>query len=156
MNSEWTTCFRFDVSTSELHFNVFDDKTERERENTSSSHEMKQKRENRWHSFFRSLLLSTKLCVDLFFLLTIQVTHYRMGHLSEKKKNEQQQQRQIKKSRKKTSNILYKYAHFLQLLNNVRYGYEQQTIEYGTTSTTQHSNGAKLPSSMARWKYRRR
>ncbi len=41
-----TTYFRFDASTSELHLNVFYDQTERVREiNTSSSHEMKQKRE---------------------------------------------------------------------------------------------------------------
>ncbi len=32
MTSKVTTCFSFDASTSELHLNVFQDKTERERE----------------------------------------------------------------------------------------------------------------------------
>ncbi len=54
MTLKVTTYFRFDVSTSELHLNVFYDKTDREREkNTSRSHEMKH-----FLRFFRSFIIN--------------------------------------------------------------------------------------------------
>ncbi len=87
MTLKVTTYFRFDASSSELHLNLFYDQTERER-NTSSIHEMKEKKEYMglvfldFFSFYccqRSFLLS-------FFLLTIQVTNHRVGFLGEKGK----------------------------------------------------------------------
>ncbi len=51
-----TLYFRFDVSISELHLNLFYDKTERER-NSSNSHEMKH-----FLGLFRSFIINEILC----------------------------------------------------------------------------------------------
>ena len=95
MTLKVTTYFRFDVSASELHLNVFHDQPERERERHTSCN-LEMKHFLGFFSFFccqRNSLLS-------FFVLTIQVTNYRVNYLGEKGKNQRQQQKQTEKSRK--------------------------------------------------------
>ncbi len=62
-----------------------------------------------------------------------------------------------KKIKKKHSNIRYKKEHFY-LLNNVYHGYKDKInnsiVEHKAPSSAKCPNSSKLPSSLARWKYR--
>jgi hypothetical protein len=72
----------------------------------------------------------------------------RVEHLNEKRK---------KKSRKNIPTLNIKKEHFY-LLNNVYHGYKDKInngiVEHKAASSAKCSNSSKLPSSLARWKYR--
>jgi hypothetical protein len=117
-------------------------------------HTLKQKKQCIWDYFSRIFVVLSSstnffLEVSLSFVSECRQQN-RVGYLSEKRKKNQEKTFQL-------SNILYKKKHFY-LLNNVYHGHKHKInnsiFEHKAPFRAECYNGPKLPSSLARWKYR--